>query len=326
MLYIIKKDYFLADYVLSPLEHTVNTCVIPYHRSKASKRWGAKILFSIRKHIRAFCINKRGLWTTRFFPALFLEELKKISPEDHVLFWGVENLKEMLILQQEIDAAKISFFLWNPVSTINRNPYSKCEYAYYIRKQKLNVYTFDKIDTTLYGLKLVNQVYRKPDKIDYDCNKKDLFFIGKDKGRVKILSDLLDAINQEGLSYYFHIVVDKHTKSSTAYANFLHQKGLLYSEVLKHITESKCIVEIIQAEQSGMTIRTLEALFFKKKLITNNQKIIEEPFYQKENIYIIGKDEKDTNLTAFINSPFKPIPQEVIHLYQVEYWIKQFIS
>lgn len=328
MLYIFKKDFFLADYILDSLAQIEGITVIPYCRNKAPKKWWEKLLFLGKRHLRAFYFNKKGLWNNDFFPTTFLDVLKKVSSEDRILFWGVENLKEMLILEKEIDSTQISFFLWNPVSTINRNEYSKNEYAQYIQKKNLNVYTFDKNDAKQYGLKLIKQVYRMPDSIEDNINidKKDFFFIGKDKKRAKVLMNLLNNLKNEKLSYYFHILTDKHSNIDPIHADCFYQVGLDYATVLKHVNASRCIAEILQSGQSGMTIRTLEALFFKKKLITNNHEIVKELFYHPNNIYIIGKDENRITLTEFINSPFINIPEEVLRPYQIEYWIKQFTN
>lgn len=328
MLYIIKKDYFLADYILDSLTQTDGITIIPYRRNKAPREWWKKLLFLGKRHLRAFYFNKKGLWNNDIFPSTFLDALKDVSSEDYILFWGVENLKEMLILQKEINSAQTSFFLWNPVSTINRNKYSKNEYARYIQRKKLNVYTFDKNDAKQYGLKLVKQVYRMPDSCENNINidKKEVFFIGKDKKRAKVLLHLLNKLKQEKLSYYFHILTDKHSNIDSVHADCFYQEGLAYATVLKHVNASRCIVEILQTGQSGMTIRTLEALFFNKKLITNNHEIVKEPFYNPNNIYIIGKDEKRITLADFISSPIINVPEEVLRPYQIEYWIKQFTN
>ncbi len=328
MLYIIKKDFFLADYILGSLTQTEGISIIPYRRNKAPKGLWKKLLFLGKRHLRAFYFNKKGLWNNDFFPTTFFDALKNVTPNDHVLFWGVENLKEMLILQKEINPTQTSFFLWNPVSTINRNQYSKNEYARYIKRKNINVYTFDKNDAKQYGLKLVKQVYRMPESVENHNNidEKDVFFIGKDKKRAKVLLHLLNKLKKEKLSYYFHILTDKHSNIDSAYADCFYKEGLAYPTVLKHVNAGRCIAEILQTGQSGMTIRTLEALFFKKKLITNNHEITKEPFYHPNNIYIIGKDEERITLAEFINTPITDVPEDVLRLYQIEHWIKQFTN
>lgn len=44
-----------------------------------------------------------------------------------------------------------------------------------------------------------------------------------------------------------------------------------YQENLDNIRKSKCIVDVVQKGQIGLTLRPLESLFFKKKLLTNNK-------------------------------------------------------
>ena len=48
---------------------------------------------------------------------------------------------------------------------------------------------------------------------------------------------------------------------------------------------SRCILDSPQAGQLGLTIRVLEALGAKKKLITTNKDIKNYDFYKEENIY-----------------------------------------
>ena len=48
---------------------------------------------------------------------------------------------------------------------------------------------------------------------------------------------------------------------------------------------SRSIIEIEDIDQNGLTLRSLESIFFGKKLITDNRDIVNYDFYKKENIY-----------------------------------------
>ena len=63
-------------------------------------------------------------------------------------------------------------------------------------------------------------------------------------------------------------------------------------------SNSRCVLDSAQEGQMGLTIRVLEALGAKKKLITTNEDIVNYDFYNEENIYVYdGK-------TFDFNSPF----------------------
>jgi hypothetical protein len=51
--------------------------------------------------------------------------------------------------------------------------------------------------------------------------------------------------------------------------------------VVEHIEETNCIVEILQENQKTQSIRYFEAIFFNKKLLTNNPRITELPYYDE---------------------------------------------
>ena len=60
-----------------------------------------------------------------------------------------------------------------------------------------------------------------------------------------------------------------------------------------------CIVEVVKEGQTGVSLRTCEAIAFNKKLLTNNVQIKEMPFYDSRFISVFtDSDEIDTE---FVN-------------------------
>lgn len=326
MLYIIKKDYFLADYILDAIAGNKGIKIIGYKRKKS--RGLKRLPFLAKRFTRTFVLNRKGLWTADFFKEEFLSETSKIKPSDSVLFWGCENLKELLILNKEICCKKKYVFLWNPISTINRNAYSRWEYRHYLHRSGMTVCTFDEGDGRRYGFNIVKQVYRRP-AMKAENNKEggmfDVFFVGVDKHRSATLEKLKGEFDAQGLTYSINIISDKHTEKSGALKGCYADKPLSYGECLDRISRSRCVLEVLQSGQGGMTLRTLEALFFKKKLITNNAGIIHSPIYSPDNIYVIGSGDS-RSLREFIYSPATDIADDTVNQYDVSRWIEQFMD
>lgn len=67
----------------------------------------------------------------------------------------------------------------------------------------------------------------------------------------------------------------------------------------------------------------MEALFNRKKLITNNVNIISESFYSDDKIFVIGKDPIE-RLKDFIYSPMTGLSDEEIEMYNVSSWFNNF--
>ena len=83
--------------------------------------------------------------------------------------------------------------------------------------------------------------------------------------------------------------------------------------------------------QAGLTLRALEALFYEKKLITDNENIKEYDFYNSNNIFILKQDEelnakKKKELEDFLRKDFKIVSKEVKKQYTIENWLEKLIK
>lgn len=88
--------------------------------------------------------------------------------------------------------------------------------------------------------------------------------------------------------------------------------------------KSKCILDSPQEGQQGLTIRVLEALGAKKKIITTNADIVNYDFYCPENIYVY-QGEFDFN-APFFKEPFKEIDQDIYQKYALRNWLKEILK
>ena len=95
-----------------------------------------------------------------------------------------------------------------------------------------------------------------------------------------------------------------------------------YKDVLNKTFESKCVLELLQEGQTGLTTRSLEALFLGKKLLTNNVAIKERDFYRSENVFILGEDDPDS-FVEFLNIPTVPVDDGIKHYYTFDGWIER---
>jgi hypothetical protein len=83
---------------------------------------------------------------------------------------------------------------------------------------------------------------------------------------------------------------------------------------------SQIILDIQHPKQSGLTMRTIEILGMRKKLITTNIDIANYDFYDSSNIHII--DRKDPKIDKkFLAVPYKDLPESVYDYYYIDQWI-----
>lgn len=140
--------------------------------------------------------------------------------------------------------------------------------------------------------------------------------------RNKLLSEIADKFDLVNINYQFRLIAAE----STTDARIEYEKEpLKYSEVVDICLSSKAILELVTDNQRGLTWRALEALFFHKKLITNNKSIIDFDFYNRNNIFIYGQDNICT-LREFIDQPFVEIDDKITEKYTVQCWYKRIME
>ena len=96
-----------------------------------------------------------------------------------------------------------------------------------------------------------------------------------------------------------------------------------YSENMNNISKTRCLVEIVQDGQAGLTLRALEAMFLHKKLLTNNRRINEFEFYNSNNIFIYGIDDL-AHMNEFMSTPFQTMSEDVCYKYTIDCWVNNF--
>jgi hypothetical protein len=102
-------------------------------------------------------------------------------------------------------------------------------------------------------------------------------------------------------------------------------KPLTERENLAVLQKSKAVFDMQHNKQSGLTMRTIETLGARRKLITTNTNIIKYDFYNENNIFVMG-EHKSSDLEKFINSDYQPMNDELYKKYSLKSWIETIIN
>ena len=179
------------------------------------------------------------------------------------------------------------------------------------------MWSFDPEDCRKYGLNFNTTYYFKDLKLPVSFSKEyDVFFCGINKGRKNKLNEIQAILAKNSITSFFYLVDEELPVSERL-------PRLQYKEYLSKLSNANAILDILQDGQQGMTLRVMEALFFNKKLITNQSLIAKEDFYNSNNIFIIGKDDWN-NIKDFMNKPVIKTPEEVLDKYDFFTWLKRF--
>lgn len=207
---------------------------------------------------------------------------------------------------------RIIHWYWNPVSSEETRPDKISGYD-------CDLFSFDQNDCKKYGMNYVSTYYFSSIQFPENIINNDIYFIGADKGRVNKLLDLKKTFEDQGLKVKFHITKSSNSKKVKKYTL---QPQILYAEVLEEIAKCRAILDIVQVGQAGMSQRPMEALFHNKKLITNDVNIDKYDFYNRNNIFILGKNDI-SGVREFINSPYVIVDKEIVEKYDFKNWLNQ---
>jgi hypothetical protein len=318
-LHIVANAYFLTDFLLDAVKGCEDIRVIRHPQPRRGWHW------SVLKSAETYVLRShRFSW---FFGQEYVKAYAGVGPDDSVLFFGVDNIKELRIATRFVPTHHVSVFVWNPVQDFGRSSWSSRKHGNSLALLGERVCTFDPGDADRFQLKLVNQVYRDVSAIRDESVQPDIdvFFVGYDKGRLPVLRQWHGLLTAAGLDVHFRVVRDKRkTYLPQDDVSFLSPGGLSYPDTLKWIQRSRCLLDIAQENQSGLTVRALEAFFFRKKLITNNQAIVGSDLYDPSRVFVIGRDDPAT-IVEFLAGAAVPVSDAVLRKHDFRHWCRQFL-
>lgn len=231
-------------------------------------------------------------------------------------------------LHNKYPNAKFIMYQWD---SVKNNPNSLK-----IEKCFDRVYTFDIEDSKKYGWKyrplFYIDEYNKSSKKDIDFT-----FIGTLYYKRAKLSQLLKKYcNNNELGLYLHLYTPKivywvHTKIlkdnrySIADYNDIKHYSLNRKQMSDIYNRTKIICDYTADDQTGLTMRTIESIGYKCKLITNNKSIKETDLYKYGNIYIYDIDNFFIP-KEFIDKNYTNLNDNEKIYYSIDGWINTIFS
>lgn len=159
-------------------------------------------------------------------------------------------------------------------------------------------YSFDKSDCKKYGFRYWEQCCTPLPQKTKEITT-DLYFAGRDKSRWNLILAIIKRAIQQNIRIIARI--PKRTSffrgegESNSLYNLLKEnykrEMLPYDAMLKEEQQSNVLLDIVQPGQSGISWRLIDALYYNKKLITNNQSVKDNKYYNSNWIKIINTAE-----------------------------------
>ncbi len=192
----------------------------------------------------------------------------------------------------------------------------------YVKKCGYTIMTYNKNDADKYGILYNSQCWDKAYLSDLKPNveiEQDVCFLGYVKDRYDILCNIKENIEKLDMTTKFYMVSNNKQAGTV-------NKPIQYKDYLAECNSSNALLDVVSHSNWGLTFRPLEALFMKKKLITNYTDIKDCDFYvpYRKNIFILGEDDIN-KLKEFVKTPFyEPEEEFDLNSYDIESWVKRF--
>lgn len=244
----------------------------------------------------------------------------KEATDTFIVFDSYASDRYLRWLCQKAPYARIIVWFWNPIGR-------QCRWREYA-PSRVEFWSYSKSDCAAFHLRhntqfffdcLAEEARIERDKAFSETARQPpkVFFVGRDKGRSDVLHTLADQLRGAGAEVELEIVVQSPNRRA-----YMPERLLTYRQIIDRTKEADILLDYTMNPDAGLSMRPMEALFFGKKLITNNREILQADFYRPENIYVLENDKRTLN--EFLLCPMRPVPDEIRDRYLMSAWLKRF--
>lgn len=231
--------------------------------------------------------------------------------------------------------AKFVMYQWDSEKNL---PYSTSIHPYFDK-----LYSFDRYDCKrdskynflpLFYTRMYEDIGSKAsyEKFEYDCS-----YVGTAHPlKYKNINEIAKALKAiwpkqfiyhympSKLKYIYHKLTAPEYKNAKL-SEFKLDK-IAAKEMMVVFEKSKCVLDSPQGGQTGLTIRTLECLGAKKKMVTSNVDIKYYDFYDEANILIFEPNKPIDENSPFFTNPYKELSKELYEKYSLRNWLTTLLE
>ena len=279
-----------------------------------------KLIYRVAKKLLRFHFSK--------YIRSIIEEVKTID-FDYVLIIRGEAFSavEIKMLRNNFSNAKFILYLWDSL----KNCDTRRLFPYFDRILSFDLEDCNKHTEMLFRPLFFSSEYEKI--ADFNNYEYDLIFIGTVHSDrlffLRRIEKYLQLHNFKSFTYlYFPSrllfwrkkITDKNFRGYSV--KDFNYKMIPAKRVSELLAISKVSLDMQAPTQSGLTMRTIEVLGAKRKLITTNKQIKHYDFYNPTNILVVDMNFKELDVD-FLKTPFRNIETEVYQKYSLNYWIDE---
>lgn len=151
--------------------------------------------------------------------------------------------------------------------------------------------------------------------------------------RYKIIRGLFPELEAKGVRIYSYMFINKlqylYNKVKAPEFKAAKKKEFQFAPLSKQqyldiLKKTNTVFDIPHDKQSGLTMRTIETLGAKRKMITTNANIKKYDFYSEDNIFVLDENNRN-EIVPFLEKVYKPFDSDVYKKYSLASFIKTII-
>ena len=247
-----------------------------------------------------------------------LWKLKRIHVDKVFIIRGFSLTLSFMLKLKELDVP-IIFYQWD---SIKNNPNAKL-----ISKYANDNYSFDPVDAKVCNFQYL-PLYYDWNKSDISTVKKrnDILLVGTwSNERFNVYIELVKMCkkSQIRLCCYLFMPIQSYVrrflKGEKIPYSLIKFRSLSRKKYLRMLLSSAVLLDIPSPSQSGCTMRTIEALSLKRKLITTNKFIKNEDFYNERNVLIYPCESEE--IVSFLKTDYDCLSSGC--LLSLEQWLEK---
>ena len=270
------------------------------------------------------------------------KEIDKLKNRDYDYILSIRGeytpISTLQLLRKVFPHAKLVLYMWDGLHKQNTRGIEK-KWPYYDRVFTFDRYDYEENKETIDFLPLYYYDKYLPTSIK-SANNEDLryavSFIGTaHDDRIKIVKSVMNQCKKDGVtcfSYFYmphKLIYLKNKLFNTNFKNVdednVSYEMLPFEKLYQIYADSKCIVDVENKGQHGLTMRSIEILGLKRKFITTNKDIVNYDFYNPNNILVIDRDNPIVD-REFFDTPYEELDEELYQKYSIKNWILEVLS
>lgn len=250
---------------------------------------------------------------------------------DYIFIINGQTLSDRMLkrLIANFPSAQCILYMWD---SFKNRPRFKDKMSYFD-----NVSTFDSDDALNYKIEL-RPLFFGPGfdiKKTSQSKKYQVSFIGTAHSDRFAVVDRVRKNLPKGTDAYWYLYLQspwvfnlyRLTKSDMRHANRqdFQFEPIAKTTIQKVFEDSLAVLDIEHPNQCGLTMRSLEALGARKKLITTNVNIQKYDFFSKDNILVINRENPIIS-KEFFESPCIELPSDLRNRYSITGWLEDILD